>query len=91
MRWRLRLYVAGATPASQRAVGNAKAVCEAHLEGHYALDVVDLYQHPDRARDDEIVAAPTLVRLRPAPVVRIVGDLGDRDRVLAELDLGPHA
>ncbi len=87
MAGRLRLYVAGATPASQRAVTNITALCASDLSGRYTLEVVDLYQHPDRALEDGIVAAPTLARLEPGPRVRIVGDLGDREQVLAHLDV----
>ena len=84
-----RLYVAGSTPQSSRAIKNLKAICETHLEGHYALTVVDLYAQPERARGDQIVVAPTLVRQMPLPVRRVVGDLSNTDRVLVALDLSP--
>ena len=83
----LRLYVAGSTPQSSRAITNLKVICETYLKGRYDLVVVDLYEHRERAREDQIVVAPTLVRLRPAPMRRMVGDLSQTDRVLAALDL----
>lgn len=85
----LRLYVAGSTPQSSRAIKNLKAICETHLEGRYALTVVDLYAQPERAREDQIVVAPTLIRQMPLPVRRVVGDLSNTERVLAALDLSP--
>jgi circadian clock protein KaiB len=83
----LRLYVAGTRSASLRAVANIKRICERHLPGRYRLDVVDLYQQPARAKEDEVVAAPTLVRTEPGPIQRIVGDLSDERRVLAGLGI----
>ena len=83
----LRLYVAGTRAASLRAVANIKQICERHMPGRYRLDVVDLYQQPARAREDDVVAAPTLVRTEPGPILRIVGDLSDERRVLAGLGI----
>ena len=83
----LRLYVAGTREASLRAVTNIKQICERHLSGRYRLDVVDLYQQPSRAKEDDVVAAPTLVRTEPGPMLRIVGDLSDERRVLAWLGI----
>jgi circadian clock protein KaiB len=83
----LRLYVAGTRAASLRAVANIKRICERHVPGHYHLDVVDLYQQPARAKDDDVVAAPTLVRMAPGPTRKIVGDLSDEHRVLAGLGI----
>jgi circadian clock protein KaiB len=83
----LRLYVAGSTPQSSRAITNLKAICETYLKGRYDLVVVDLYEHRERAQEDQIVVAPTLVRYWPAPMRRMVGDLSQTDRVLAALDL----
>jgi len=84
-----RLYVAGSTPQSTRAIRNLKALCEANLQGRYVLTVVDLYAQPERAREDQIVVAPTLIRQTPLPVRRILGDLSNTNRVLATLDLTP--
>ncbi len=86
----LRLYVAGSTPQSSRAITNLKAICEAHLKDRYELTVVDLYLHRELAKEDQIVVAPMLVRLSPLPVRRIIGDLCHTDRVLVALDL-PNA
>ena len=83
----LRLYVAGSTPQSSRAIRNLKAICETHLPGRYVLTVIDLYAQPELAREDQIVVAPTLIRQSPRPVRRVVGDLSNTDRVLAALDL----
>jgi circadian clock protein KaiB len=87
VRYVLRLYVAGTRSASLRAVANVKRICERHLPGRYRLDVVDLYQQPARAKDDQVLAAPTLVRTEPGPICRIVGDLSDERRVLAGLGI----
>jgi circadian clock protein KaiB len=83
----LRLYVAGATPLSQRAITNLTRLCEDELQGRYSLEVIDIYQRPQLAADEQIIAAPTLVRLLPEPVARVVGDLSDRAKVLVGLDL----
>lgn len=86
---RLRLYVAGMTPRSARAVVNIKEICEAHLKGRYVLEVIDVYQQPVLAAGDQIVAVPTLLKQLPPPLRRLVGDLSDRERVLVGLDLVP--
>ena len=86
-RYRLRLYVTGLTPRSVQAIANLKRICAEHLEGRYLLEVIDLYQQPERAREAQIIAAPTLVKALPAPLRRIIGDLADRERVLVALDL----
>ncbi|TPG67586.1 circadian clock KaiB family protein [Hymenobacter nivis] len=83
------LYVTGATPNSTRAVRNIKEICEQYLPGRYALRILDLYQQPHLAQQEQIVAAPTLVRVRPLPQRRLVGDLSDRATVLVALGLPP--
>jgi len=83
----LRLYVAGTRTCSVRAVANIKRICERYIPGRYRLDVVDLYQQPALAKQDEVLAAPTLVRTEPGPTCRIVGDLSDEQRVLAGLGI----
>ena len=88
-RFVLRLYVAGSTPQSSRAITNLKAICEAHLKNRYDLTVIDLYLHRELAKDDQIVVAPMLVRLSPAPLRRMIGDLSNTERVVAALDLPP--
>jgi circadian clock protein KaiB len=85
----LRLYVAGSTPQSSRAITNIKTICETHLKNRYILTVVDLYEQKERAQDDQIEVAPTLIRLLPLPVRRLIGDLSQTERVLAALDLPP--
>ena len=88
--YRLRLYVAGQTPKSLAAVANLKRVCEQHLAGRYAIEVVDLLVTPQLAAGDQIVAIPTLVRRLPAPLKRIIGNLSDTERVLVGLDIRPR-
>ena len=85
--WNLRLYVADQTPKSIRAFANLKALCEVHLKGRYRIEVIDLLEHPELARGDQIVAIPTLVRKLPSPVRKIIGDLADTVRVLVGLDV----
>ena len=82
-----RLYVAGTTPQSVRAVENIRKICEKQLHGHYRLEVIDLYQQPEKARSEQIVAAPTLVKQLPLPVRRILGDMSKTERVLIGLGL----
>jgi len=89
LEYMLRLYVTGTTPISRRAILNIKAICNEHLAGQYQLEVVDIYQNPVLAKEDKIVAAPTLVRSLPHPVRRIIGDFSDHERVLLELDVKP--
>jgi circadian clock protein KaiB len=79
--------VAGQTPKSIRAFANLKALCEGHLKGRYQIEVIDLMEHPQLARGDQIVAIPTLVRKLPEPVRKIIGDLSSTVRVLVGLDL----
>lgn len=83
----LRLYVVGATPASRRAISNLTAICAKYLEGRYELEVVDIYQRPAQAAEDDVLGVPTLIRLRPEPVIRVIGDLSDEQRVVVGLDL----
>lgn len=85
----LRLYVAGQSPRSVRAVENLRQVCDTHLAGRYRVEVIDLLVNPALARGDEIVAVPTLVRKLPEPIRRIIGDLSDTDRVLVGLQVRP--
>ena len=87
--WELRLYVAGKTPKSLAAFANLKAICEEHLPGRYAIEVIDLLLNPQLAKGDQIIAIPTLVRKLPQPIRKIIGDLSNTDRVLVGLDLRP--
>jgi circadian clock protein KaiB len=86
-RWVLRLYVAGKTPKAVTALRNLKIICEEQLKGKYQIQVIDLLRNPKLARDNQILAVPTLVRKLPIPVRSIIGDLSDRERVLVGLDL----
>jgi len=85
----LRLYVAGMTPQSTRAIANIKQICEEHLKGHYTLEVIDIYQQPVLAAGEQIIAAPTLIKKLPLPLRRLIGDLSSTERVLVGLDLRP--
>jgi circadian clock protein KaiB len=85
----LRLYVAGQSPKSIRAIENLRSVCDEHLRGRYRIQVIDLLQNPKLARGDEIIAVPTLVRKLPRPIRAIIGDLSNTDQVLIGLQLRP--
>jgi circadian clock protein KaiB len=83
----LQLYITGATYHSMLAVRNIKKICEKHVSGNYTLDIIDIYQHPEQARSENIIAIPTLVRIKPAPVRRLVGDLSNTDVVSEALGI----
>src|SRR5271170_5620738 len=85
--WQLRLYVAGQTPKSVAAFANLQRLCEEHLAGEFEIEVIDLIENPRLARDDQIVAIPTLVRKLPEPIRKIIGDLSDTERTLVGLQL----
>lgn len=89
-RWDLRLYTAGQSPKSLAALNNLKRICDEHLAGRYSIEVIDLMKNPRLAKDDEIVAIPTLVRKLPAPLRKIIGDLSNEERALVGLQLRPH-
>ena len=86
-KWILRLYIAGQTPKSIAAFNNLKLICEEQLMGKYHIEVIDLLKRPQLARDNQILAVPTLVRKLPLPVRNIIGDLSNTERVLVGLDL----
>ena len=86
-RYVLRLYVAGLTSRSTRAIENVRAICETHLHGRYELEVIDLYQRPTLAAGEQIIAAPTLVKRLPLPLRRFVGDMSATEKILVGLDL----
>lgn len=88
--WELRLYTAGQTPKSVLAFKNLKRICEEHMPGRYHIEVVDLMQNPRLAKEDQIVAIPTLVRKLPEPLRKIIGDLSDTERTLVGLQLRPR-
>lgn len=85
--WKLRLYVAGETPKSIRALANLKRLCEERLKGRYQIEVIDLLEQPHMARGDQIIAVPTLEIKLPQSVQRIIGDLSNTDRVLVGMAL----
>jgi len=87
----LRLYVAGATPQSVRAIANVKKICEENLQERYELEVIDLYQQPQLAQGEQIIAVPTLIKKLPLPLRRIIGDMSNTERVLVGLDLRKKA
>ena len=87
--YRLRLFVSGTTPRSARAIQNIRALCEERLYGRYNLEVIDIYQHPEQAKPEQIVVTPTLVKKLPLPFRKIIGDLSDKERVLIGLDIVP--
>jgi circadian clock protein KaiB len=86
----LRLYVTGTSPHSAAAVANIRSLCEEYIKGHYDLEVVDIYQKPGEAQDQQIIAAPTLIKSTPLPLKRVVGNLSDREKVMVILDLQSH-
>jgi len=83
----LRLYVAGMTPNSARAISNLKKICEEHLAGQYDLNVIDIYRRPTLAKGEQIIAAPTLIKKLPLPMRKLIGDMSDKGKVLIGLDI----
>jgi circadian clock protein KaiB len=83
----LRLYVAGLTPRSRTAIENLTNICEEYLQGRYDLEVVDVFKRPVLARQEQIIATPTLVKRLPIPLRRFIGDLSSKEKVLVGLDL----
>jgi circadian clock protein KaiB len=83
----LKLYVTGMTPNSVRAVENLRKICEEHLQGKYDLEVFDIYQQPELARSEQIIAAPTLVKKLPLPLRKFIGGLSETEKVLVGLDI----
>lgn len=85
--YRFSLFVSGATSKSVRAITNIKAICDKHLAGKYQIEVVDIYQQPERLSKDQVVALPTLVKEHPLPMRKFIGDLSNTERVVNGLDL----
>jgi len=83
----LRLYITGMTPRSTQAIENIRNICEEHLQGRYELEIIDIYQKATLSQDEQILAAPTLIKKLPLPLRRLVGDLSNEERVLLGLDL----
>lgn len=83
----LKLYITGQTANSQKAIENLKTVLEGELKGAYTLKVIDVLKHPQLAEEDKILATPTLTKVLPPPVKKIIGDLSSTEKVLLGLDL----
>jgi circadian clock protein KaiB len=83
----LRLYVAGTTARSMVAINNLRNICNKHFQNPYDLEIIDIYQHPEIAGKAQIIAAPTLVKLAPGPVCRVIGDLSNEEKVLFVLNV----
>ena len=81
------LYLAGNTPASARAIVNTRRFCEEHLDGEYDLEIIDISLHPERVREAQIIAAPTLVKKLPLPERRVIGDMSSTDRLLQRFEI----
>ena len=81
----LRLFITGATPNSVRALSNIREICENHLKGRYTLEIIDVYQQPLLAKDQQIIALPMLVKSTPMPLKRLIGDMSDTEKVLKGL------
>jgi circadian clock protein KaiB len=86
-RYLLRLYVTGTTSRSARAIERVRAICEERLRGRYQLEVIDIYQLPRLAKDEQVIATPTLVQVLPSPLRRFIGDLSNVEKVLFGMDL----
>ena len=87
LRYILRLYVTGQTTRSLRSIENLRGLCEKYLKGQFDLEIVDIYQQPALAAEGQIIAAPTLIKIMPLPLRRLVGDFSDQKRVILGLDL----
>jgi circadian clock protein KaiB len=85
----LRLYVTGMTPKSIKAIENIRKICEENLKGRYELEVIDVYQQPEYAKKEQIIAAPTLIKKLPLPLRKFIGDMSDKDKILLGLNVIP--
>jgi len=85
----LRLYVTGMTPKSINAIENIRKICEENLQGRYDLEIIDIYQHPEYAKKEQLLAAPTLIKKLPLPLRRFIGDMSDKEKIIVGLDLVP--
>jgi circadian clock protein KaiB len=83
----LRLFVSGQTPRSILAIENMKRICAEHLSQRYSLEIIDIYKHPEACEQQQIIAAPTLIKVLPHPLRRIIGDLSNTEKVLVGLEL----
>lgn len=85
----LRLFITGMTPKSVAAVENVRKICEENLKGRYELEVIDIYQQPQYAKNEQLLAAPTLIKKLPLPLRRLIGDMSNKERMIVGLDLVP--
>jgi circadian clock protein KaiB len=85
----LRLFVSGMTPCSLRAIQNISDICQEYLDGRYELEVVDIYQHPEKGKAEQVIAAPTLIKKLPMPICKFIGDLSEKEKILIGLNLVP--
>jgi circadian clock protein KaiB len=85
----LRLYVTGMTPRSLSAIENVRKICEEHLKDRYELEVIDIYQQPNYAKSEQLIAAPTLIKKLPLPLWKFIGDMSNEDKILVGLDIIP--
>jgi circadian clock protein KaiB len=83
----LKLYVTGMSLGSVRAIENIKEICEEYLQNRYDLEIIDIYQYPNSMYENDIIASPTLIKKEPHPVKKLIGDLSNRERVLAVLSI----
>ena len=83
----MRLYVAGQSSRSTAAIANLRRICDQHIPGRYEVQIIDLLRNPELAKDDQIVAIPTLIKKMPVPIRRIIGDLSQTERVVVSLEL----
>ena len=90
MKYVLRLYVTGMTSRAQDAIRNIRKICDEELKGRYELEVVDVYQQPELARKEQVIAAPTLIRELPLPLRKLVGDMSNKQKVIVGLEIMPE-
>lgn len=85
--WRFRLYISGHSAQSLTAIANLKKICEMHLPGQYSLEIIDVFEHPEEAKKDRIIAIPTLIRKLPEPIRKVIGDLSEEEKVVLNIEL----
>jgi circadian clock protein KaiB len=85
----LKLYISGRTQSSERAIATLKRICEEDFAGGYELEVIDILEHPEVAREEQIMVTPTLIKKLPPPMRAVIGDLTDKSKILLGLDLKP--
>ena len=86
-RYILRLYITGQTPRSLQSVENLRVLCDKYLPGQFDLEVIDIYQQPSLAKSEQIIAAPTLIKSRPLPLRRFIGDMSRTEKIIVGLGL----